>query len=103
MALTPQKQHAVDELVRKSIGPKQAVVKCVGRRLTSKKHCNFQLFLLDSGKTAFVNLDADPMTCHVSDKPNAAHFGRYKRQQERAERILAKKAAKEAAAKKVGN
>jgi hypothetical protein len=96
MALTPQKQHAVDELVRKAIGSKRAVVKMIGRREHSKKWGNYQQFLTDDGYTAFVNLDADPMTVKVSEKPNAMHFGRYKRAQERAEKVLAKKATKEA-------
>jgi hypothetical protein len=98
MALTPQKQHAVDEAVRKAIGPKRAVVKMIGRREHSKKWGNYQQFLTDDGYTAFVNLDADPMTVKVSGKPNAMHFGRYKRAQERAEKLLAKTTAKEAKA-----
>jgi hypothetical protein len=101
MALTPQKQHAIDELIRKAIGPKRAVVKMIGCRYDSKKWSNYQHFLLDDGHTAFVNLDADPNTVYVSDKVNAMHFGRYKRSQEREERPLAKKAEKEVKAKTV--
>lgn len=99
MALTPQKQHAIDELVRKAIGPQRAVVKMIGSRYNSKKWSNYQFHLLDDGHTAFVNLDREPKTVYVSEKPNAMHFGRYKRSQERAERLLAKKAEKEAKAK----
>jgi len=94
MSLSPQKQAAVDAAVRKAIGPKAAVVKQIGCRYISKKWGNYQQFLLDDGRTAFVNLDADPLTVKVSEKPNAMHFGRYKRSQERAEKRLAKKAAK---------
>ncbi len=97
MALTSQKQHAVDELVRKAIGPNRAIAKTIGRREHSKKWSNYQQFLTEDGFTVFVNLDADPMTVKVSEKPNAMHLARYKRQLKRAEDILAKKAAKEEA------
>jgi hypothetical protein len=96
MGLTPQKQAAVDSAVRKAIGPKAAVVRQIGCRYDNKKYGNYQQFLLDDGRTAFVNLDADPLTVKVSEKPNAMHFGRYKRAQERTEKLLAKKTAKEA-------
>jgi len=99
MGFSPQKQKAVDELVRKAVGPKRAVVKMIGCRYNNKRWSNYQFYLLSDGHTAFVNLDADPITVHVSEKVNAMHFGRYKRAQERQERILAKKAAKDAAAK----
>jgi hypothetical protein len=99
MALTPQKQHTVDEAVRRAIGSKRAVVKMIGCRYDSKKWGNYQQFLTDDGFTAFVNLDADPLTVKVSAKTNAMHFGRYKRAQERAEKILARKSVKTAAEK----
>lgn len=101
MALTPQKQRAIDELIRKAIGPKRAVVKVIGSRYNSKKWSNYQFHPLDDGHTVFVNLDREPNTAYVSEKPNAMHFGRYKRSEEREERRLAKKVAKEAKAKTV--
>jgi len=94
-----QKQHAIDELVRKAIGPNKAIAKMIGRRYGSVKWGSYQQYLTEDGYTAFVNLDADPITVKVSDKPNAAHLARYKRQLKKAEDRLAKKAAKEAKAK----
>jgi hypothetical protein len=92
---TAQKQHAIDELVRKAIGSTRAVAKMIGRRYGSDKWGSYQQYLTEDGHTAFVNLDADPITVKVSEKPNAMHFARYKRQLKRAEERLAKKAAKE--------
>jgi hypothetical protein len=60
-------------------------MKLIGRRYESKKWSNYQQFLTDDGHTVFVNLDADPTTVKVSDKPNAMHFSRYKRAEKRAE------------------
>jgi hypothetical protein len=93
---TAQKQHVIDEMVRKAIGPNRAIAKMVGRRYGSDKWGSYQQYLTEDGYTAFVNLDADPITVKVSDKVNAAHFSRYKKQLRRAEELLAKKAAKEA-------
>src|SRR5437879_663092 len=90
-----QKQKAIDELVRKAIGPNRSVVKMIGRRYGNQKWSSYQQYLTEDGYTAFVNLDADPITVKVSDKPNAMHFSRYKHSLERAEKRLAKKAAKE--------
>lgn|SRR5487761_1340927 len=96
---TAQKQKAIDELVRKAIGPTRAIAKMIGRRYGSDKWSSYQQFLMEDGHTAFVNLDADPVTVKVSDKVNAMHYGRYKQAQERAEKRLAKKVAKEAKVK----
>lgn len=96
---TPQKQKAIDELVRKAIGPNKAIAKMIGRRYANEKWSSYQQFLTEDGYTAFVNLDANPVTVKVSTKPNAMHFTRYKHSLERAEKRLAKKAAKEAKAK----
>jgi hypothetical protein len=96
---TPQKQHVIDELVRKAIGPNKAIAKMIGRRYGNEKWSSYQQYLTEDGHTCFVNLDADPITVKVSDKPNAMHLARYKRQLKRAEDRLAKKAAKEAKAK----
>ena len=71
----------------------------VGRRYGNEKWSSYQQFLCEDGHTAFVNLDSDPTTVFVSEKPNAMHFSRYKRSLERAEKRLAKKSAKEAEAK----
>jgi hypothetical protein len=90
-----QKQHAIDELVRKAIGPNRAIAKMIGRRYGNAKWSSYQQYLTEDGYTAFVNLDAAPVTVKVSDKPNAMHFARYKRQLKKAEERLAKKAAKE--------
>ena len=93
---TPQKQKAIDELVRKAIGPNKAIAKMIGRRYGSEKWGSYQQYLTEDGFTAFLNLDADPITVKVSDKPNAMHMARYKRQLKRVEERLAKKAAQEA-------
>ena len=90
-----QKQHAIDELVRKAIGPNRAIARMIGRRYGNEKWSSYQQYLTEDGFTAFVNLDADPVTVKVSDKPNAMHFARYKRQLKRAEERLARKSAKE--------
>ncbi|MGH9737328.1 MAG: hypothetical protein ACRD4X_01920 [Candidatus Acidiferrales bacterium] len=92
MGLSTQKQHAVDEAIRKAIGPKRAVVKKLGSRYTSKKFSNYQQWLCDDGCTALYNLDND--TVKVSEKPSAMHFNRYKQAQAREEKALARKAAK---------
>ncbi|SRR6266704_4815 len=96
---TPQKQRAIDEAVRKAIGPDKAIAKMIGRRYGNQKWSSYQQYLTEDGYTAFVNLDADPITVKVSDKPNAMHFSRYKHSLQRAEKRLAKKAAKEVKAK----
>jgi hypothetical protein len=90
-----QKQHAIDELVRKAIGPNRAVAKMIGRRYGNEKWSSYQQYLTEDGYTAFVNLDAEPITVKVSDKPNAMHLSRYKRQLKRAEERLAKKSMNE--------
>jgi hypothetical protein len=103
MGLSSQKQRAIDGLVRKAIG-KQAVVKFLGGRYGSTKWSNYQHYLLDSGHTVFVNLDCSPITAHVSEQINRAHFRKYQNAQARAERKLARKAEMEqvkAQAKKV--
>lgn len=71
---SPQKQHAIDELVRKTIGPSRAIAKMIGRRYGSDKWSSYQQYLTTDGHTVFVNLDGDPVTAKLSDKPNAMHF-----------------------------
>jgi len=63
-ALTPAKQEAVDDLIRKNKG-KNAVEGLLAQRIGSKKYGNYQQYYLSNGGVMFVNLDA--MTVKVSE------------------------------------
>ena len=96
MALSSKRREAITQLLRKDYKKDLSKLVRVGCRYSSEKWSCYELLLdTESGHTIYVNLDADPITFTVSDKPSKLHMQRYTAKIKRQEERIARKKARE--------